>query len=210
MLEMLHRMRMLVTVASVFAVVFGAAAANASPASADLFPSCPDRQTATPFAAWGDDNAYFAVPGGTFETGDTAWTTTDATVAADNESYYVNSPSDTQSLSLTGDAQATSPDVCVDMGEHTIRLFVKSSGDADSWLHIQASVTDPLTGLVFSSGYDLYAGAATTDWSPTDPIFIPNLLGGLLDTEQLSLTFTTSGSATWNIDDVYVDPFKSH
>jgi hypothetical protein len=31
----------------------------------------------------------------------------------------------------------------------------------------------------------------------------------LLDTANLTLVFTTTGPATWNIDDVYVDPFKS-
>jgi hypothetical protein len=72
-------------------------------------------------------------------------------------------------------------------------------------------VTDPLTGLVLTTRSDVHGGTETGDWSPTDMIVIPNLLGGLLDTAQLSLVFTTSGTpATWNIDDVYVDPFKSH
>jgi len=39
---------------------------------------------------------------------------------------------------------------------------------------------------------------------------IPNLLGGVLGTQNLTLAFTTTGTkATWGIDDVYVDPFKS-
>ena len=41
-------------------------------------------------------------------------------------------------------------------------------------------------------------------------MLIPNLLGGVLGTQKLTLVFTTRGApATWNIDDVYVDPFKS-
>jgi hypothetical protein len=39
---------------------------------------------------------------------------------------------------------------------------------------------------------------------------VPNLLGGLLGTEKLTLVFSTKGApATWGIDDVFVDPFKS-
>ena len=29
--------------------------------------ACPTRTTTTPFTAWGDSNAYFVVPGATFE-----------------------------------------------------------------------------------------------------------------------------------------------
>lgn len=150
------------------------------------------------------------IPGGTFEDGGTDWSLSGATIVPDNETFHVNGPDDAQSLSLTGDAQAASPDTCVDLGEHSIRMFVKSSGDSDSTLHIRASVEDPFTGLVLSTRYDISSGAGTSDWSPTDQIVIPNFLGGLLDTGRLSLAFTTSGTATWNIDDVYLDPFKSH
>ena len=203
--------RIAVAVASVCVMGVGAAVATAVPAGADLFPTCRDQETSTPFALWGDENPYFVTRGGTFESGAVGWNLEDgATRRADNESYFVNSPTDTQSLSLRGDEQATSPRICVDLGDHTVRMFVKSTGDADSTLHIDASVEDPLTGLVFSLGYDIN-GTGTSEWTPTQQIVIPNLLGGLLETGRLSLRFTTTGTpATWNIDDVYVDPFKSH
>jgi hypothetical protein len=34
-------------------------------------------------------------------------------------------------------------------------------------------------------------------------------LGGLLGTQNVTLVFTTKGPATWGIDDVYIDPFRS-
>jgi hypothetical protein len=206
-----HRLtRAIATLTSVCAFGLGAGAVTASPASAALLDRCPDRQISTPFAPWGDDNSYYAVADGTFEAGGTDWTLSDATVVDDNESFYVNDASDTQSLSLSDGARAESPSTCVDLGEDTIRFFVKTSGDADSTLHVKASVEDPLTGIVVSTGYDIH-GDGTGQWSPTDPIVIPNVLGGLLYTGRLSLVFTTRGTpATWNVDDVYVDPFKSH
>ena len=40
-------------------------------------------------------------------------------------------------------------------------------------------------------------------------LIILNLLGGS-GTQELTLKFSTRGTAaTWSIDDVYVDPFKS-
>jgi len=202
--------RAVATITSLCAIGLGASVVGAGTASAALLDSCPARATSSPFSSWGDDGTYYAVTDGGFESGGTDWTLSDATIANDNESFYVNSPTDTQSLSLPVGATANSPSTCVDLGEDTIRLFVKSSGDADSILHIRASVEDPLTGLVLSLGYDIH-GTGTGDWSPTDPIIIPNLLGGLLFTGRLTLEFSTRGTpATWNVDDVYVDPFKSH
>jgi hypothetical protein len=231
--------RTVAAVTSVCAVGLGAATLIAAPASADstsdststsasaapsdsastspstsqsvsLFPTCDGQETAAPFAPWGDNNPYFPMPGGTFESGSTGWTLSGAAIVAGNESYFVHDPADTQSLSLAGDAQAVSPETCVDLGDYSVRMFVRSSRRPGSTLHILATVDDPLTGLSLSIGYDIDSGAGTSTWGPTDQLLIPNLLGGLLDTANLTLTFTTSGPATWYIDDVYVDPFKSH
>jgi hypothetical protein len=190
----------------------------ASPASAGLLstvvgvlPSCAARPTSTPFAPWGDKSAYFLMPGGSFEAGAPGWTLAGgAKVVSGNEPWFVNGNSDTHSLAIPPSAQATSPTVCVAMGDNTIRFFVKNSGVASSVLHVNASVQNPLTGLVLSTGFDIKGVAGVSGWSPSPAMLIPNLLGGLLGTQNLTLVFTTKGApATWNIDDVFVDPFKS-
>jgi len=191
----------------------------ASPASAGvlstvtgLLPSCAARPTSTPFASWGDKRAYFAMPGGGFETAAAGWTLAGgAKVGGGNEPWFANgSTSDTHSLVIPSYAQATSPTVCVSMGDNTIRFFVKNPGVASSVLHVAAYVQNPLTGLVLSTGFDVKGNAAAAGWSPSPAMLIPNLLGGVLGTQNLRLVFTTSGApATWNIDDVFVDPFKS-
>jgi len=203
--------RSVATITAVGAVGIGTSAVTESPASASLLGSCHARTASTPFASWGDSDSYFLMAGGGFESGAGRWTLAGATVVDDNESYFVNQPDDTHSLSIPDGAQATSPAICVDMGENTVRFFVKSSAGAGSMLHIDAYVENPLTGLVLSAGVDIDGADAADTWSPTDPILIPNLLGGLLGTQRLTLVFTPTGApATWNIDDVYVDPFKSH
>jgi hypothetical protein len=198
-------------IASISAVGVAMLPVAASPASGlSLFPTCGARVSSTPFAPWGDSKSYFMMPGGAFESGAPGWVTGGATVVGGNESYFVNARTDGHSLAIPGGAVAVSPTICVAMGENSIRLFVKSSGVATSLLHVQAFVQNPLTGLVLSTGFDVNGTTAAGIWSPSVCLTIPNLLGGLLGTQRLTLVFTTRGTpATWNIDDVFVDPFKS-
>jgi hypothetical protein len=209
--------RTVALVVSASALVCASFGSLASPASAGLLstvagllPSCAARPTSTAFAMFGDTRSYFLMPGGEFESGAPGWTVVGSSVVAGNESWFVNAKTDTHSLAIPTAASAISPTVCVAMGENTIRLFVKNSGVAGSVLHVQAFVQNPLTGLVLSTGADISGSAGATGWSPSSPILIPNLLGGVLGTQNLTLVFTNTGKpATWNIDDVFVDPFKS-
>jgi hypothetical protein len=189
---------------------------GASPASASLLstvaqilPSCAPRPTTTAFASFADTRSYFLMPGGSFEAGAPGWGLVGSTVVSGNETSFVNAKTDSHSLSMPAGSSAVSPTVCVAMGENTIRLFVKNSGVVGSVLHVQAFVQNPLTGLVLSTGVDI-KGTTSTAWAPSSPILIPNLLGGVLGTQNLTLVFTNTGkTAMWNIDDVFVDPFKS-
>lgn len=176
-----------------------------------LMPACEARPTSTAFARWGDSSSYFLMPGGGFESSAPGWTLVGGPkVVSGNENYFVNAASDTQSLSMPTGAQATSSTVCVAMGENTVRFFVKNSGVPGSVLHLQAYVRNPLTGLVLTTGFDINGRAGVTSWSPSARLLIPNLLGGVAGTQTVTLEFSTRGtSAAWNIDDVFVDPFKS-
>ncbi|MDQ1448971.1 MAG: hypothetical protein QOC79_1942 [Actinomycetota bacterium] len=204
-------------VASACALACASLGLVAIPASAGLLstvagilPNCGARPTSTAFAAFGDTRSYFLMPGGGFESGAPGWTLAGSKVVSGNESSFINANTDSHSLAIPSGALAVSPTVCVAMGENTIRLFVKNSGVAGSALHVQALVQNQLTGLVLSSGADIQGVAGSTGWSPSSPILIPNLLGGLLGTQNLTLVFTNTGKpATWNIDDVFVDPFRS-
>jgi hypothetical protein len=198
-------------IASISAAGFAVLPVTAGSASAaTLLPTCAARQASTPFAPWGDSKSYFLMPGGTFESGAPGWRLAGgAAIAAGNESFYAAAATDSHSLAIPSGAQATSPTVCVAMGDNTIRLFVKNSGVVSSVLHVQAYVQNPLTGLVLSTGFDVN-GTTSKSWLPSAGLFVPNLLGGVLGTQNLTLVYSTRGaSATWNIDDVFVDPFKS-
>jgi hypothetical protein len=171
---------------------------------------CDDRREAPVFSPWGDNSSYFRVPNGGFEFGAMNWDLSDgATVVSGNESYRVAGWGG-RSLSIPDGARAESRTICVWRGEDTVRLFVKSPDVSGAILHIEAEVENPATGEVSQRSFDVESDAAD-DWAPTARLGIPNLLGGDDDTQELTLTFTTRGAAaTWHIDDVYVDPYKSY
>jgi hypothetical protein len=180
---------------------------------------CTTRTDTTPFAQWGDDADYFLVPNGDFASGSTDWGLSGgASVVSGGEPYGVV-PGDSHSLMIPSGAQAVSETMCVAMGEEDIRMFVNNPGVQGSTLHVEAFVNNPLTGLTLETAVDVNSSTLPTGWGPTPIELIPNLLsavdiapgllGGIL-AQNLTLVFTTQGTpATWNIDDVFVDPFKS-
>jgi hypothetical protein len=171
---------------------------------------CTGRAEAPVFAAWGDAFSYFRVPNGGFESGTTDWALTGgAGVVTGNEPHRVGGTTDTRSLRIPAGATAESRTICVSRGEDTIRLFVNNARVSGSILHVEAIVRST-TGQIAQTAFDVNGDAAPAGWAPTMRLGIPNLLGGT-GTEELTLRFTTRGTAaTWSVDDVYVDPYKSY
>jgi hypothetical protein len=172
-----------------------------------LLNTCPTGQLTQPFAQFGDPFSYESVPGGSFEAGSQPWSLTGgAGVVAGNESYYVNSPSDSQSLALPDGASATSTSLCVGLSEPDLRFFAVNTGNPLDTLR----VTLDYTLQNGSSGSMVIANiTAGSSWSPTAPIPLwVNLPAGLTGTTaQTSLQFTPVGQGgSWQIDDIYVDP----
>ncbi len=173
--------------------------------------SCSGRTEAAVFSPWGDTSSYFQIPNGGVENGATDWAMTGgAYVVADNETSHVGGPSDARGLRIPAGATAESRTICVSRGEDTVRLFVKNARISGSILHIEAIVRNSTTGQIAQTAFDVNGDASPVGWAPTLRLGIPNLLGGT-GTQELTLRFTTRGTpATWTIDDVYVDPFKSY
>lgn len=171
--------------------------------------NCPGEQLSQPFAPWGDDNSYSIVPGGTFEPGSPDWSTTgSAGVTGGNEPWFVTDSSDANALSLPAGSSATSPPTCVSLLSPTLRFFARSNGDSqDSSLSVEVLFQD--TGGILNS-LPIGSVSASGDWSPTpDYLIIANvlsLLGGNYD--AVAFRFTPHGDASWQIDDVYIDPWS--
>jgi hypothetical protein len=171
--------------------------------------SCPARPVSTPFSPWGDSNNYFLIPGGSFEgTSDQAgWTLSNASVTAGNEPFEVNGAGDQQSLTINGGGSATSPFFCADNTMSNLRFFAHQAA-AGSDLTVQALVQGP-NGVSTVPVADLADGSVPA-WAPTDPLGgsagrLPN--GSSI---MVALRFDApASSGSWQIDDIYVDPYRS-
>jgi hypothetical protein len=170
-------------------------------------PDCSSAETSNPFTPWLDYADYIVSPGGTFEDGATGWTLDDgAAIVSGNESHYVNSAGDTQSLKLPNGSSATSSTVCVGLEHPTIRFFARNSGSLLSSLRVEVKfelanggVTSLPIGAVLGNG----------SWQPSLPMLVVANLLPLLPGEHtpVAFEFTPQGfGGNWRIDDVYVDP----
>jgi hypothetical protein len=172
---------------------------------------CTGRVESTYFAAWGDRASYFLVSNGAFEAGSGDWSLGGGSgVSSGNEPWKVAGATHAKSLRIPAGGSAESRTLCVSRGEDSIRLFVKNARVSGSILHVEAIVRNPTTGATAQTAFDVNGDAAPLGWAPTMRLGIPNLLGGS-GTQELTLVFTTRGAAaTWFIDDIFVDPFKSY
>jgi hypothetical protein len=160
-----------------------------------------------PFLRWLDPAAYVLAPGGDFE-GRSGWALSGrAGVVRGNEPWRVGGRHDSFSLLLRDGASATTPPVCVGLLHPTLRFFA-TGGSGRSWLRVE----------VF---YRTLAGPAShvvaflpphARWAPTLPLpFLANALGLTAlegTTTTVQFRFTATGGAPWQVDDVYVDPWK--
>jgi hypothetical protein len=170
--------------------------------------SCDDQQLSQPFSQFGDEHSYYQVPGGTFESGLGDWSTSgDASVTAGNEPWQVNDSSDGNSLSLPSGSSATSPATCVSLASPTMRFFARGSDDSSgSSLSVEVLVGGNGGLLTLPIGNV----SATGDWSPTRAyLMVANILSLLgSNYDAVAFRFTPHGDATWQIDDLYVDPWS--
>jgi len=204
---MAGKLKIFIALATTAAAAIAAPAANAGllVTSAE---SCASQHFSQPFSAWGDNANYTPVPGGAFEPGQKGWALSGgAKIVSGNERYYVRSSGDSRSLQLPAGAVATSPSMCVGLAEPTIRWFQKNSSLLGLTGSMTVSVlTETSLGLVTET--PVGGGLLTSAWSPSlTGVVVTNLLP-LLPDDKTAVAFRfRSLTGTWNVDDVYVDPF---
>jgi hypothetical protein len=176
--------------ALVSAVAAAPAGAGVLVASAE---DCDNGPVSKPFAAYGDQANYFLVPGGDFAGDSSGWAFDGA--AAGNGV-----------LTVPSGASATSPAVCVGLEHPTSRFFVrKASGGLLSSLRVDVLAETSVGLTVAVPVATIGAGSA---FAPSPIVVnVANLLP-LLPGEHtpMALRFTGQGG-TFQVDDVYVDPY---
>jgi hypothetical protein len=187
-----------------------APAAQAGPVG-DAADCSVQRPLSQPFLPWADLASYALSPNGGLETGASGWTLSgSATTGPGNESYYVGGDSDNRSLSVPAGSSATSDAMCVGLQWPTIRFFARSSGTGLlSLLKVDVVVDDALSGQ--AKAVPIGVVTPTGAWQPSLPmVMIVNNLGALTKDGMLPVAFrfTPVGSGTWQVDDLYVDPWR--
>jgi hypothetical protein len=171
-------------------------------------PATCDTSASQPFARFGDYSNYVLVPGGSFESGAPGWQLKGGSgVVSGNEPYYVHGKKDRYSLSIPAGGSATTPPMCFAFGDWHLRLFAQSSSTNLSSLRVNVVVRS-LCGLL-----SILDGGTVSDdntWSPSPRIKLAlTNITGLLATDSVSFQFVPGDRASWRIDDVYIDPWKS-
>lgn len=164
---------------------------------------------ATVFRPWLDPAPYVLAPGGDFETVTAGgWRFTGkAQPFRGNEPWRVHSGADQYSLSIPAGASATTPPLCVGLGDPTLRFFT-TGAHLTSFLKVEVIYRTKL-GTLTQPVAVLPGGSA---WAPTPPLpFLANATGLLsLDglTSSVQFRFTATGTRGFLVDDLYVDPWK--
>jgi hypothetical protein len=161
------------------------------------------------FAPWGDYSNYLLVPGGSFESGSPAWAYSGgAKVVSGNEPFNVRGAGDSKSLYVPSGASALSPTVCFGLGDWHARFFVRNVGSSRGSLKVDVAVKS-LLGLV--SILDGGSISASGEWAPSARVGLTlTNLCSLLGVRAVSFRFRAVGTgAAFQVDDVYLDPWKS-
>jgi hypothetical protein len=171
--------------------------------------ACPSQPLSNPFSQWGDTNSYFLVPGGSLEgTLDAiGWNLSNASLTQGNEPFGVDGAGDSQSLTIGGGGSVTTPYFCVDNSMSQMRFFAQQTAPGGD-LEVEA-VIQTWHGDVVKPIGDITDGSMPS-WAPTNSID-----GGANQlpadrTLTVALRFEVpSSNASWQIDDIYVDPYRS-
>ena len=173
--------------------------------------TCGVRALSQPFLPWLDSRHYFLMPGGDLESS-AGWTFSGgARLTSGNEPFYAHSATDKSSLLLPSGGMARSASTCVDSDEPTMRFFVRSTGSPLSLLAVEARIRTTVLGLTTETSLPLGIVLGTQQtWQPSLPVLfklsLNQVLGG---TSIVDFRFTALGlGGKWQVDDLYVDPFK--
>jgi len=182
--------------------------ALAAPAHAGVLTTsatdCDDSALTQPFGSFGDNAQYKLV--GSFEDGTAGWSLHNgARVVAGNETRYVGASDDSQSLLLPSGSSATTPPVCVGLDEPTLRFFTRKNSGLLSTMAVTVSVQTSLgVWVTLPIGVDLGGS-----WHPSLQMLVVGNLLPLLPGDRTAVKFTFAPllGGSWQVDDVYVDPF---
>ena len=161
------------------------------------------------FDGWGDQSNYTPMPNGSFENGSASWALSGgAKVVAGNEPFFLNGRGDSHSLLLPAGSSAYSATMCFALGDWHLRFLMRNVGSRTGSLRVSVIVPSLVGGLLTILDGGTVQGDGTWQPSPRVQLLLSNVTS-LLGTKAVAFRFTPTGrDAAYQIDDVYLDPWK--
>ena len=200
-------MRVLLGVAIIAALALSSTA-RASLIGTGPASSC-DTTASQKFSRWGDSSYYASLLNGGFESSG-AWTLSGgARVVSGNEPFDISGNSrDGHSLLLPAGSSASSGTVCFALGDWHLRFLMRNVGSSSGRLRVQVIVPSLLGGLLSVLDAGTVSGSGTWAPSPRIALLLSNVTN-LIGTRAVAFRFTPVGlGAAYQVDDVYLDPWK--
>ena len=172
--------------------------------------SCAGQALSTPFVRFGDSADYTLLPGGTFELGAPGWVLeNEARIVAANSSFAATGPG-RKALSVPKGSKVTTRALCITEFHPTLRFFAMAKGSSRARLLVEVLYED-LGGSVNAMPIAYLKPSST--WQPTIVVRLHvNLRAAVAASRTAAVAFRLTGeedTATWLIDDMFVDPFLS-
>ncbi len=184
-----------------------AAAAPATTAGSSAG-GCPVIPTVQPFTPWQDFADYFLAPNGDFEAGASSWLLAGGASAVEgNNRFMVGKRTDHRSLRMPAGASATTAPICIGIEHKQMRFFATSPKTGT--LAVDALYTK--RGATQKTVVGLGSVGGTGAWAPSPVVAmrVNELAGAYGNALPVALRFTVRGNTAWQIDDVYVDPYRT-
>jgi hypothetical protein len=166
-----------------------------------------DSTSTKAFSQFGDSSNYARLFNGGFENGSYGWGLSGgAKVVSGNEPYYLSgNKADSHSLSLPSGSSASSGTVCFALGDWHLRFMMKRLSSSGG-LRVQV-VVPSLLGLVSVLDGGTVSGSGSWAPSPRMALLLSNVTS-LLGTNAVAFRFTAVNGGSFQMDDVYLDPWK--
>jgi hypothetical protein len=168
--------------------------------------SCSTAAGSQVFAPWNDYRSYVLAPGGDFES-QAGWTLAGgAAVGFGNESFYVHATTDSKSLTIPVGGSAVSPAICIDPTQPTLRFALNGpTPNSGLKLNVDMTYTDQFGNVKTTSMGNINGSGS---WDLSHSLGIPQKLAS--PTVQFRFTVTGKSAGSFQLDDLYIDPYIRH
>jgi len=167
---------------------------------------CPTYASSSVFSRWLDPFKYSLAPGGAFESSEGLTFKGGAKLVAGNETAYVHGSADRSSVLLPAGASVTTGPMCVGLEKPTVRFFAKRPSFSLLPLMVVEGVYKDKAGVQRSLPF-VGVPVAGGGWSLQLPFVATGALLELGDHTMMQFRLR-SVTGTWQVDDLYVDPWR--